>query len=165
VADAVWCEYFANRRSYSTLRGGEHMHAPMFAKQVPAALVAVRDAIKAYRLHREIPRLVDDAMPRINFLFMLAGYVMGTVHGAGGALQDLDAAAAAAVKGSYFEPAWRALDPVLGRMYETHGQWPGLTVYAPLEGIVSSVMKSLGLELELRGGQPYLNVPFTPDTL
>jgi hypothetical protein len=165
VADAVWCEYFANRRSYPTWPGGEHMHAAMFADQVSAVPVAVKEAIKAYRLHGGIPRLLDDAMPHIKFLFMLAGYVMGTVHGAGGALQDLDAAAAAAVKGSYFEPVWAALDAELERMYQTHGHWAGLAVYAPLEDIASSVMMSVGLVLELRGGQAYLNVPFTPETL
>lgn len=165
LADAVWCEYFANRRSYPTWPSGKHMHASMFAQQIPAVSAAVKRAIKAYRLHRSIPRLLDAAIPHINFLFMLTGYVMGTVHGAGGTLQDLDTEAAGAVNGSYFEPAWAALSMELDRMYETHGQWPGLTVYAPLEAIASSVMRSLGLDLGLRDGQPYLNVPFTLDTL
>jgi len=164
LADAVWCEYFADRRSYLTWPGGTHMHAPWLAQQIPVVSAAVKSSIKAFRLHSNVGRLLQEVMPHINFLFMLTGYVMGTVHGAGGTLKDLDATAAEAVKGSFFEAAWIALDSELDQMYQTHGQWSGLTVYAPLEAIASSVLRNLGLELGLRGGQPYLNVPFTPDS-
>jgi hypothetical protein len=165
LADAVWCEYFANRRSYPTWPGGEHMHGPMFAKQISEVPAAVKKAIREFRLHRQVPRLLDEALPYIKFLFMLAGYVMGTVHAAGGSLADLDAGAAAALRGSFFEPAWTALDAELEQMHATHGEWAGLQAYAPLEITASDVMVRLGLVLSLRNGRPYLDVPFTPDTL
>ena len=166
IADAVWCEYFANRRSYLTWPGSEHMHGPMFARQIPAARAAVKTAIRSFRRHVNVTHLLDDTMPQLNFLFMLTGYVMGTVHASGGSLEDVDAGAAAAMRGSYFESAWKALDIELDHLYQAHGQWPsGIGVYGPLEAIAGDVMVRLGLVLSVRNGRPYLDVPFTTDTL
>lgn len=164
-AEAVWSEYFADRRSYPTSPGGEPMHAAMLAAQIPAVESKMKSSIGEFRHHGDCSRLLSDVMPELHFLFTLAGYVLGTVAGAARPIEGMASGVANSVRATYFEPAWQALTVELDRMYQAHGSWVGIEAYAPLEQVVGSVMARLGVEFTTRNGEAYLNVPFTPSSL
>jgi hypothetical protein len=164
-AEAVWSEYFADRRSYPTNPGGEPMHAAMLAAQIPAVESKMKATIGEFRNHGVCSRLLSAAIPEVHFLFMLAGYVLGTVAGAARPIEEIAPGVLNAVRATYFEPAWQALTVELDRMYQAHGRWVGIEAYAPLEQIVGSVIARLGVEFEPRNGELYVNVPFRPSSL
>lgn len=162
IANALWAEYSANRRSFATLPKAGCMHTPLLATEIATVTADVRESIKSYRRHLTVDALLDEAAPHVYFVFMLAGYILGTLHAAG---RELEGDAAAALRGSFLEPAWNDAAPLLARMYQSHGQWPGLAVFRPLEDAVRGAFRRLGLHMTTAAGGAYLEVPFTPETL
>jgi hypothetical protein len=157
VADTLWSEYSANRRSFATAPKGECIHAPMLAEELPRLARAAGAAIASFRTHGDVVRLLRELAPDVQYVFRLLGYVLGTLSASGGALEERNPEAAPALAASCLRETWRPAAEQLDRMYRSAGHWRDLeSTFAPLEELVRGAFLHLGLRLEEGDGAPRL---------
>jgi hypothetical protein len=149
VADLVWSEYFADRRSYPSMPGGKSVHADVLLANVAKVAVTAKAALATARLLDSPTPLLNEVVPEARFVLTLAAYVLGALAGAGRTIGDEYPSVATAIAGSCLEQAWPALAVHLDEMAVLHGKWTGVEVYRPLENIVQSVFAQLGMVFAL----------------
>lgn len=95
-----------------------------------------------------------------------AAYLGGHLAGLG---RNLAAAAPMAQKlieeNGYFSPLFQTLTERLESMWRTRESWAGLNAYDPLTKFARELLRAGGIELSMRGGQLYVDVPFTEETM
>jgi hypothetical protein len=146
VADLIWSEYFADRRSFPSMPGGKSVHADVLVENVARIAGTAKAALAAALIQNSPKPLMDVTLPAARFLLTLAAYVLGALAGAGRTVGEEYPSVAAAITGSCLEKAWPMLAGHLDEMAATHGMWSGVEVYRPLEDAVESVFARLGME-------------------
>lgn len=149
VAQGAWDEYYAERRSYPTLPRGESLRIPMLEAEIPKTALAIRNALAAHRLHNSMDILVSAVFQEVRFLFQLAGYALGTLAAAEKPLEEIHAGAATVLRASSFGRHWDALAEHFDLLWCTHGAWPDGEVFSPVESMVLTTLKELGVVLTI----------------
>jgi len=165
IAEICWDEYAACRIS---ARFAPRQHAS-HADTLQAVLAAARDqanaAIRAYRRHRDIARLLDEAVPPLVQPIKVAAYLLGAMDGADASWADLPDARKAVEDVGYAELVDRQ-QALLRRLWESQEYWePTLDVFQPLQLFATDVLRSGGLILHSApDGSCRVDVPFSPGT-
>lgn len=149
IAQGAWDEYHAERRSYPTLPRGESLRIPMLEVEIPKTASAIRNAVADHRLHNNMGVLVEVVFQEVRFLFQLAGYALGTLAAAQKPLEEVHADAAAVLRASRFGRHWDSLADHLDLLWRTHGAWPDGEIFAPVEAMVLTTLKELGVVLSI----------------
>lgn len=158
LAEKLWSEYHAERRSAGSIRG-QSLHAPILIDFMPIFLNEVAAYIVLYRFHADLPHLLDQVSTRVCLLLQIAGYVLGDLAGTGSDPATLHAGLPGLLDNQHLRELWLPLQEALDRLYQTQGSWESSEVFIPLEEILIQLFKDLGLELSERPEGLWVEVP------
>lgn len=168
VADACWSEYIACRLSApfapaSTLQG----YVEVFGKSLEGAVGTANAAIRQYRMHRDIERLLGEAAGIYKRLLTYGAYLVGHVDGLSRSIEDAAPDAMRAIeRNSWFKPFFERLRRDLSALYGVYGEWKSLEVFEPLMRLVYELLKDRGIDVQAKpDGGAYVNVPFSEGTI
>jgi hypothetical protein len=165
LAIAAWSEYLSSRNLklvteplcileiVSNLRSAIERAKPVIDKEV-----------LSYRRHADLNRLMSIFMREGRHLMAVAGRTLGHVDSHKGAPSELEAAVAAVVSTSYFEPIWRAVHPALAAMFEQQSTEISIEQAGDLCQAMLCFADVMGFVLRaVADGSCYVDVPFRPD--
>ncbi len=165
TSEAIWSEYAACR--LSGVFGAEQ--APAYEEGLVGALGAAREeantAIRAYRLHGNLNRVIEEAGRSCCEPLRLAAYLIGHLDGRNESW-DVVPDARGAVADSEYAPFIERMTEVLRELWETAESWESPTVFNPLHVIVREVFEMGGLTLIRQDdGSLYVDIPFSDGTM
>ncbi len=165
VVEVLWEEYAACR--ISAIFGDGQGAA--YEECLIGALSAARDqayaAIRAYRFHGDIRRVLEEAGRPLCEPLRMAAYLLGHLDGR---QEDWDVVPQARDRlaecdyASYVD----RLATALRELWATRDSWESLDVFTPLKEIAHEVLAEGGMILtRLPDGQARVDIPFTPETM
>lgn len=162
---AIWEEYAACRL---TARLGDSqaqtaLYVDNYVGHVGDAVSRAHAAVRAYRTHGDIVRLMVEAGGPVLEPLRLAGYLLGHLDGLGEDV-DLDTLCPAHV-GTPFETLSVALRDVLHAIWDGRDDWDGLETFDPVVEIVTRALSHAGLHCTPHDEDLYVDVPYTAETL
>lgn len=165
VTMACWDEYSACRLSD---RWGEDP-MPGYLQTFVSALKETRDdanaAIRAYRRHGDIDRLLLDVSRQYGNLMKFAAYFAGALAGRGGALAEIEEAAQA-LDGHWFEEFYHRLISELERLTLDFGTWQSESDFDEIGDLVIDVLADGGVFIAPQAdGGALVDVPFSLGTI
>jgi len=168
IASGCWEEYIACRLSAfagteSTLRQFEET----FCNSVERAKGRADAAIRQYRMHRDLARVVQEVVEEYKKTLVYASYMLGHIDGLGLSL-DVNAPKAMSALGRQppFRPFVTKLHDELRAMHETYGGWKGLEVFEPLKRLSEELLKLGGIYIQDRpDGAGRVDIPFRAETI
>jgi hypothetical protein len=168
IAYGCWDEYIACFLSAhfgidSTLRGYEET----FVASLERAKDRADAAIRQYRMHADIKRVVQEVSEEYRRLMVYAAYLIGHVEGLEGNLDEMAPKAVDAMeRHNYFKPFFEEIRSTLMAMHDICGEWKGLEAYDPLKEIAYRLLKVGGLDIQDRpDGLGRVDIPFSPATI
>ncbi len=166
LAEVCWDEYAACRISAPfALNQNEH-HAETVAGVVAVARDRSNAAIRSYRRHGDLDRLVGEAGPALCEPMKAVAYLLGGMDGANETWADQSVARQALEAGGYGDLV-DELHQALRALWETQGQWdPTLDTFGPLLAIGKRVFEAGGIYFSSGpDSSARIDVPFTLDTI
>lgn len=165
VTEAVWEEYAACR--ISAAFGDEQ--APVFEECLVGALNAARDeanaAIRDYRLHGDVDRVLEQAGRPLCEPLRHAAYLLGHLDGRQEDWNTVPQARDRLAESAY-APHIARLAEALQTLWSTRDEWESREVFIPLKEIARAVLADGGMIVIRRSNdQAYVDIPFTPDTM
>lgn len=166
LAEVCWDEYAACRISAPFAIGQNERHAETVAGLVAVARDRSNAAIRSYRHHGDLNRLVGESGPALCEPMKAVAYLLGGMDGANETWADRSAARQAIEAGGYGDVI-DELHQALKALWDTQGQWnPTLDTFDPLLAIGKRVFEAGGIYFRSRpDGSAWINVPFTLDTI
>lgn len=168
LIDPCWDEYIACRLSApfakeSTLRGYEEV----FCKSLAGARAKADAAIRQYRMHRDMERLLDEGAGTYRRLLTYGAYLIGHVDGLARELNDAAPEATKIIdQNNWFMPFFERLKAELQAMQSNYGAWEGMAVYEPLKQLAYELLRENGIDIQARpDGGAYISVPFRDGTI
>jgi hypothetical protein len=166
IASGCWDEYIASRLSACF---GKDFTTKDFEETFSSVLEQVKArgdaAIRQYRMHADLTKLVDQVTGEYRRALLYASYLLGHLDGLGESVEESAPKANALIKSTfYFTPIFDRLRSELRAMFDTYGEWKSIGVYDPLKQIAYDLLKVGGLDLQQRDEGMYVDVPFTPQT-
>jgi hypothetical protein len=163
VAEILWDEYAACRLSAPFASRQNESHAQTLVACTEGARDQAYRAIRSYRVHGDVDRLVGEAGPPLCSPLKAAAYLLGGMDGEGIDWVAHPDARDAIDKADY----GRLVDDLraeLRRLWSTRGAWlPTLEVFAGLEAIAKATFDSNGIFFQTDGiGQCRIDVPILP---
>jgi len=161
VAEICWDEYAACRISARFAPRQQATHADTLQAVLPSARPDADAAIRSYRFHRDIERLLDESVPPLIQPIKAAAYLLGAMDGDGASWVDLPETRTAMKDAGYGELVDR-LHEILRQIWQSQDEWePTLEVFEPLQIFVKDVLESAGLILRSKSdGSCWVEVPF-----
>ena len=165
VAAALWEEYAACR--VSAMFGEEQ--TAIYEQSFTSVLAVARDqanaAIRSYRLHGNITRVLEEAGRPLCEPLRLGAYLVGHLDGLGADYDRVPAARDQLAASSYSTFVQR-LQEALRDLWSRRGYWASPAEFDVLKSIGRDLLASGGIVLRrLPDGRVYVEVPFTPDTI
>ena len=166
IAEICWDEYAACRLSSPYAVGQNISHAATVIACSETAREQADNAIRSYRVHGDIDRLVEEAGPPICAPLKVLAYLLGGMDGEGTDWDGLPEVFAAIENAGYTELA-RDLHSELLRLWNTRGNWnPTLDTFSGIEEVAKSAFDTNGLYFKTdAAGNCRIDVPFTPHTM
>lgn len=163
-AESFWGEYAVCRASAPWARNQETRYRENVATRLTGARSRARDAIRSYRLHGDVERVLQEAGAALLEPLRMASYLFGHLDGiAEEELPDIaaelvgaDAAIAAAIT---------ELVPQMRSLWDRRGEWESYDGLIALGQTAFSLIDACGVHVTPQAnGSAYINVPFTADT-
>ena len=166
VAEVCWDEYAACRISAPFAHQQNIQHASTTKACLETARVQANAAIRSYRIHGNIDRLVAEAGPPLCRPVKAAAYLLGGMDGEELGWDAFDEIRQAAERSDYW-PLFDRLHAILRDLWDGRESWSAsLTTFEPLEHFAKAVFASGGLHFRSRGdGTCRIDVPFTVETI
>jgi len=165
AAEAVWEEYAACRYAAPfASRDTEASYRQGLAGVLRRARDAVNDAIRSYRVHGDVDRVLLEAGNPVAEPLRLAAYLAGHLDGRG---QDTLAEMAADLQ-AYPRLAPRIVEAIhaVRSMWDERERWQGLSVFDPLKAVFRAVYAEHGILIRrLPDGRMFVDIPFTTETM
>ncbi len=165
IVESLWTEYAACRLSAVFGREQASAYEECFVGALEAARDEANTAIRAYRWHGDVNRVIEDAGRPLVEPLRLAAYLIGHIDGRGG---DWDAAPTARdrLAASEYADSIGRMAEVLREIWSKADSWESPKVFDPLKEIAREVLKQGGIILTRQAdGSLYADIPFTIDTL
>ena len=164
IADALWEEYAASRASAVFGREQTKIYEESFASVLAVARNRANAAIRSYRVHANINRVLEEAGAPLFEPLRLAAYLIGHLDGLSSdfsfAPQARDQLAA-----SPYESHIHRLGNAFRELWSQRGRWASPSEFDVLKNIARDVLAYGGMILRrLPDGRLYVDIPFTPDT-
>jgi hypothetical protein len=123
------------------------------------------EAIRSYRLHGDIARVLEEAGRPLCELLRLAAYLTGHLDGLGKTLDDLPEARDLLARSRY-EPFVYGTWQALRELWSRRGAWSSPAEFEPLYEIGRELLADGGLILQrLPGRGLYVDIPFSSETM
>lgn len=166
LAEICWDEYAACRISATFAKDQNNSHADTLKSCVSGARARSNDAIKAYRVHGDLNRLVGEAGAELCQPMKAAAYLLGGMDGEGADWSFFPDVRSALQDGEFadlVDELWTELR----RLWETRSDWrPTLQVFKRLENLAREVFQSGGIHFRTASdGSCSIQVPFTTETM
>lgn len=166
LAEVFWDEYAACRMSaiFASTQNESH------SATLTATLDQVRErsdaAIKSYRLHGDIDRLIEEAGPILCMPMKAAAYLLGGMDGVNADWSEFPEVRAA-IESADYAALVDELQDALRLLWDTRDSWDStLETFAPLEDIGNRVFSSGGIHFHTgEDGRCRIDVPYSPWTM
>ncbi|WP_137391927.1 hypothetical protein [Rhodoligotrophos defluvii] len=165
IIGALWEEYAACRISAIFGAGQASRYEECFVGVTRDARSLANDAIRAYRLHGDLNRVLEEAGRPLCEPLRMAAYLIGHLDGRG---EELDTApqAQAVLATSASAPFVNQLREALRNLWSRRGAWTSPAEFQPLKEIATQVLAEGGMMLtRLPGGDLHVDIPYTPETV
>lgn len=164
ISGALWDEYAACRIS-ATFADNIDRYSQVFVDSVSVAEGRRHAAIRNYRTHGDVGRVLEEAGKAIFEPMKAASYLLGTLDGLGVRIADISEANRWFVGGFYASLLERQSE-ILRLIWDERNTWQSRKVFDPLERLVRDTFKTGGLQFtRTSNGDFYVNIPFTPETM
>lgn len=165
AAEAVWEEYAACRHAAPfASEDTEESYREGLGSVLRRAREAANDAIRSYRIHGDVDRVLLEAGNPIAEPLRLAAYLAGHLDGRGrDALEEMrgDLEADSRLASRIVE----AIEAVRS-MWAEREQWSGLSVFDPLKAVFRAVYADHSMIFRrLPDGRIFVDTPFTSETM
>lgn len=166
LAEICWDEYAVCRISAPFAAQQNVTHAQTVVACVEVAREQADDAIRTYRVHGDLDRLVAGAGPPLVAPMKAVAYLLGGMDGSAKEWSDFPGVRSALETASYDDLVDR-LHSELRRLWDTRDRWePTMAVFSELEAIAKAVFDSGGIHFRTEpDGSCHIDVPFTPWTI
>lgn len=166
LAEVCWDEYAACRISAPFAKRQNADHAQSLLGVVPSARDESNAAIRAYRSHHDLNRVVGEAGSALCQPMKIAAYLLGGMDGEGETWADWQDARQAVEAGGYGDLV-DELHQALGELWDSQDDWaPTLDTFAPLIAIGKRVFESGGIYFRSQpDGSARIDIPFTLQTI
>ncbi len=165
VADICWEEYAACRMAapFSSQKADD------YTAGLAAVLCVARDrsneAIRAYRLHGDIDRVINEAGSALCEPLKIASYLLGHMDGHDSDWSIETATRVLLEEYGYTELVDR-LRAAVRALWARRGSWESIDEFLPLRDVVRDCFESGGLFFSSRpDGSAHVSIPFTSDTM
>ena len=167
IAEASWSEYIASRLSaFLSEDITTADYESSFCKRLAALLPESRAAIKQYRMHHDVTRLLDEVSLLVKHVLVYSSYLLGQLDGLGLTVEEGAPGAWKAVSLTpLFAPFFTRLLDNLQQMHSSYGTWTSLDIHNSNKDLVQALLVAVGLELTESAEGLHCNVPYTPDTM
>jgi hypothetical protein len=165
TASMLWEEYAACRLSAHFCVQQTAMFEQSFTSVLSVARPNAYRAIRSYRLHRDITRVLEEAGNPLCEPLRTAAYLQGHLDGLG---IDFDSVPVTRdqLAGSPYSKAVASLHDALGNLWSRRGQWASRAEFNVLKTIVNDVLADGGIVLRrLPDGRLWADIPFTRETM
>jgi hypothetical protein len=165
AARGCWDEYAASRLSGPF---GEKQ-LPLYEETFVTVLQNARErgnaAIRAFRLHADLMRLLAEVGPIYRQVLTFGSYLLGHLAGRSESLSSAKSVEAA-LDGHWYAPHFLKLSAELEKLWSRYGEWSSFDEFAPIGAIAKNVMREAGVDIQRESdGRIRVNVPFTPETI
>lgn len=165
IIDACWDEYIVTRISASIGDDPTEGYEETLSVALRETREKANNHIKAFRLHGDVAQVLAQVYGAYGELMRFASYLLGTMSGKGMTLFDLPKTAAA-LDGHWFSPYFERLDKVHSAIAANYGKWNDLSAFETLGDLADETVADGGVIISYRpNGQPYADIPFTPETM
>lgn len=164
-AGVLWEEYAACRISAVFGEKQTSMLADSLISVMALARNKANAAIRAYRTHGDVDRVLKEAGGHLCEPLRIAAYLLGNLDGLNLSLAAVPNAQALLAASEYRDLAER-LHSVLKHLWSTRGNWASRNEFDPLNDIVRDVLRQGGMTLSLLpDGKVHVAIPFTSETM
>lgn len=166
VADICWEEYAACRAAAVFSSGKSDDYAEGLKAVVNVARDQSNAAIRSYRSHADINRVVNEAGSPLCEPLKLASYLLGHLDGCGKEW-EAEAEARTVLEDRGYGAVVDLLHARLRDLWDRRGSWDSTAEFQPLRDIVRDTFALGGLHVR-PGRSPtegYIDIPLTPETM
>jgi len=165
IAEVCWDEYAVCRISAPFNRQQTQYHGESMIKTVASARDRANAAIKAYRTHGDIDKLVGEAGPALAQPIKIGAYLLGGMDGEGFDWTDVPDIRTAIVDAGY-DDLVDELHTILRDLWDSQGTWdPSIAMFEPLIDFVHKVFADGGLIFHSEhDDRCHIDVPFSQET-
>ena len=166
LAEIAWDEYAVCRLSAPFAKTQNASHALTVAASAAVAREQSNAAIRAYRTHADLNRLVGEAGAALAAPLKAAAYLLGGMDAEEQGWDDYPDARAAIEEADYAELVDRMHDE-LRSLWDSRGSWePSLDTFQGIEDVARDLFRSGGIFFQHGGANGWrIDVPFTPETM
>lgn len=165
LSGALWEEYAASR--VSAIFGEEQtaIYEESFSSVLGIARSQANAAIRSYRLHGNIRRVLEEAGNPLCEPLRLAAYLIGHLDGLGSEF-DLVPRARDQLAASPYKSFVQRMGDALRELWSHRGRWASPSEFDVLKDIGRYVLADGGMIFRrLPDGQLYVDIPYRPDTM
>lgn len=166
MAEICWDEYAVCRISAPFAASQNESHALTVVACAEVARDQANDAIRSYRVHGDIDRLIHEAGPPLCGPMKAVAYLLGGMDGTDADWAD-HAGTRSTIEAAEYADLVDDLHEELRRLWDTRGSWePTLDTFVGLETIAKATFDLNGIFFHTDAkGQCRIDVPFTPHTM
>ncbi len=167
AAAATWVEYAACRVSAPFASDRQVGH---YVTGLRSTLEGARDrsngAIRTYRLHGDVDRVLREATPHVIEPLRMFAYLLGTLDGHGRTLEESAPELAELIARGPYAAAFANASSSLRDLWKRRGTWVGIEAFDPLCHISRVCLEEAGMFFRvLPDGGVWVDVPFSPQTM
>lgn len=163
VINAAWDEYGATRISAGFGMDPTEGYIDIFVQSLLDARQSAHDAITAYRTHSDVDRVLAEVIGAYGNLVKFAGYLLGTLDGRGGSIEDYPVLRES-LKGHWFAERFERLHHIFRTLWGRWGEWESRNEFEPLADIFIEIMEEGGVFLaQAEGGGMRVDIPLWPE--
>jgi hypothetical protein len=165
AAHTVWDEYAACRLSaaISDPKRNEASYRESLRLALTGAMPAAKEAIKAYRLHGDLCRLMQEAGSVLANPLKIAAYLLGHLDGCEADPESV--LQSELLRESSLAECFPLLLSALRDAWNIRLEWKGLQGVDGVVEVILCAMQTAGIEVALDADGSYVRVPVTPDTI
>lgn len=162
---AIWEEYAACRltAAYGDAARQQTQYSDNYQQSTAVALERAKSAIKSYRTHADVDKLLFEAGEHLAPPIKMLGYLLGHLDGLDfeGSLDEL----CPVHIGTIYQPLAPQLHAELRGLWDSHPNWGGVECFDGLKALVKQAYRAAGMNIRKEGDGHYVDVPFTIDTM
>lgn len=162
---AIWEEYAACRltAAYGDADRQQTQYSDNYQQSTAVALDRAKSAIKSYRTHADVDKLLFETGEHLAPPIKMLGYLLGHLDGLDfeGSLDKL----CPDHMGTIYQPLAPQLHAELRGLWDSHPNWGGVECFDGLKALVKQAYRAAGMHIRKEGDGHYVDVPFTLDTM